>query len=38
MINLEIVYDISMILCRIVLVLTIIPLGIDEWKSFIERK
>lgn len=36
--KLEIVYDITMILCRIVLMLTIIPLGIDEWKSIIERK
>lgn len=36
--KLEIVYDLTMIICRIVIVLTIIPLGIDEWKSILERK
>lgn len=36
--KLETVYDLVMILSRIVIALTIIPLCIDEWKSFIERK
>lgn len=34
----ETVYDIVMILSRIVITFVIIPLGIDEWKGIIERK
>ena len=36
--KLETVYDLVTIISRIVIALTIIPLGIDEWKSLIERK